>query len=147
MSYRYRISKQRLLMLKSQLKKNGPFESIQDLLKVSTMNERLLQRLCDSILTDGKPILKNLIFPTLNAEKRMVQNYVQSNSFTIIIFFCFVFKSQQINTVLNVHIGINAISWTLMNRQLQVLEWNYKTYENINGKKNVLEQMKQVDIY
>ncbi|XP_067215596.1 transcription elongation factor, mitochondrial isoform X2 [Linepithema humile] len=44
---------------------------------------------------------------------------------------------KKVNTVLGIHIGPNMISWSLLNRDSEVLQWSYKSFPEKRAKENL----------
>lgn len=53
---------------------------------------------------------------------------------------------QDVNTVLGIHIGLDMISWSLLNRDCEVLQWNCKHFERNRAGKNIHSLLQTVNI-
>jgi len=53
---------------------------------------------------------------------------------------------QDVNTVLGIHVGQDLISWSLLNRNCEVLQWNYKTFLSKRTKENIHSLLLEVNI-
>lgn len=53
---------------------------------------------------------------------------------------------QNVNTVLGIYVGHNLISWSLLNRNCEVLQWNYKSFPRKGTKENIHSLLQEVNI-
>jgi len=53
---------------------------------------------------------------------------------------------QNVNTVLGIYIGHDIISWSLLNRNCEVLQWSYKSFPRKEQKENILSLLQTVNI-
>ncbi|XP_012539252.1 transcription elongation factor, mitochondrial isoform X2 [Monomorium pharaonis] len=108
----YSITKKRAEILELYRANNGPFESLHDLLKVKNMNNKYVYNFYKSILcgkkrATPKKIIRGLVVTPQNTKSNL----------------------KDINTVLGIHIGYGMISWSLLNRDCEVLLWNCKSLQ------------------
>lgn len=52
---------------------------------------------------------------------------------------------QDVNTVLGIHTGVDMVSWSLLNRDCELLQWNYKSLLN-RGKDDIHSLLQTVII-
>lgn len=53
---------------------------------------------------------------------------------------------QDVNTVLGIHVGQDLISWSLLNRNCEVLQWSYKTILQKKTKETIHSLLQEVNI-
>lgn len=53
---------------------------------------------------------------------------------------------QNVNTVLGIYIGPDMLSWSLLNRDCEVLEWQYKFFSRDHAKQNLHSLLQTVNI-
>ncbi|XP_018402154.1 PREDICTED: transcription elongation factor, mitochondrial-like [Cyphomyrmex costatus] len=116
----YSITKQRAQKLESYRETNGPFKSLDDLLQVQSMNNKCTYNFYKSIICGKKR--KN--------PKKIMSGLVVTPQSTG-------YNYKNINTVLGIYIGHNIISWSLLNRNCEVLQWSYKSFPRTDKKENI----------
>lgn len=60
--------------------------------------------------------------------------------------FCLYEILQDVNTVLGIYIGSDMISWSLLNRDCEVLQWSYKCFPQNRFKENIHSLLQIVSI-
>lgn len=114
----YSITKKRAENLECYRTNNGPYKSLKDLLQVKGMNDKCLYKFYKSIIhgkkrTGPKKITRGLVLtPKPSSQK-------------------------DVNTVLGIYIGPDMISWSLLNRDCQILQWDYQCFPSSTLKKNI----------
>lgn len=91
-------------------KTNGPYKSIADLSSVKDISDVVIKQLCESVLAEKRntkirKVRTQLLIPPLREE-----------------------ECKATNTLLGIHVGNNIVSWALMDKQYNILEWNYKSF-------------------
>ncbi|XP_018365929.1 PREDICTED: transcription elongation factor, mitochondrial-like isoform X2 [Trachymyrmex cornetzi] len=117
----YSITKKRAQTLESYRENNGPFESLDDLLQVQNMNNRWIYNFYKSIIYGKKRKKPKKIMSGLVITPRSTEN-----------------NHKNINTVLGIYIGHDIISWSLLNRNCEVLQWSYKSFPQKGKKEDIL---------
>ncbi|GAB1866648.1 UPF0629 protein C17orf42-like protein [Camponotus japonicus] len=113
----YSITKKRAENLECHRANNGPYNSLEDLLQVKGINNNCLHKFYKSIIygkkRTPKKITRGLILtPKTNDQK-------------------------DVNTVLGIYVGPDMISWSLLNRDCEVLQWSYKCFPQNKLKGNI----------
>lgn len=88
--------------------KNGPYESLNDLVIKTNINENILNEFYNSMLNHekiSKKINKFIVTPNIN-------------------------KIKMPQMILGIHVGPNAISWTLLNSNFNILNWDCLVWRN-----------------
>lgn len=113
----YSITKKRAENLECHRANNGPYKSLEDLLQVKGMNDKCLYKFYKSIIcgkrTGPKKITRGLVLTPKPSNQK------------------------DVNTVLGLYIGSDMISWSLLNRDCQVLQWDYKCFPSSTLKENI----------
>ncbi|EGI60314.1 PREDICTED: transcription elongation factor, mitochondrial-like isoform X1 [Acromyrmex echinatior] len=117
----YSITKKRAQKLESYRENNGPFESLDDLLQVKGMKNRWLYNFYKSIIYGKKRKNPKKTMSTLIITPRSIGN-----------------NHKNVNTVLGIYVGHDIISWSLLNRNCEVLQWSYKSFPRKEKKENIL---------
>ncbi|KYM80246.1 UPF0629 protein C17orf42 like protein [Atta colombica] len=116
----YSITKKRAQILESYRENNGPFESLEDLLQVQDIKNKWIYNFYKSIIY-GKKRKNSKIMSGLVITPRNIGN-----------------NHKNVNTVLGIYIGHDIISWSLLNRNCEVLQWSYKSFPRKEQKENIL---------
>lgn len=53
---------------------------------------------------------------------------------------------QNVNTVLGIYVGHDIISWSLLNRNCEVLQWSYKSFPRKEKKEKIHSLLQTVNI-
>ncbi|XP_011143489.1 transcription elongation factor, mitochondrial-like [Harpegnathos saltator] len=115
----YSITKQRAQSLEIYRTNNGPYKSLEDLLKVKSISEKSLHKFLKSIINGDKKASKKITSGLVITPK--VANGNQKD----------------VNTILGIHVGQDIISWSLLNRDCEVLQWCYKSFTRSGTKENL----------
>ncbi|XP_011255371.1 transcription elongation factor, mitochondrial isoform X2 [Camponotus floridanus] len=113
----YSITKKRAENLECHRANNGPYKSLEDLLQVKGINNNCLHKFYKSIIYGNKGTPKKITRGLILTPKANDQ--------------------KDVNTVLGVYIGSDMISWSLLNRDCEVLQWNYKCFPQTKLKGNI----------
>ncbi|XP_077273882.1 transcription elongation factor, mitochondrial isoform X2 [Temnothorax americanus] len=115
----YSITKKRAEKLELHRANNGPFESLDDLLQVRSMNNKCVYNFYKSIICGKKKppkkIMSGLVVTPQNTDT----------------------SQRDVDTVLGIYIGHDLISWSLLNRDCEVLQWSYKSFPRKGPKENI----------
>ncbi|KMQ90137.1 hypothetical protein RF55_10135 [Lasius niger] len=114
----YSITKNRAQSLECYRTNNGPYNSVEDLLQVKGMNNKCLYKFYKSIICGKKR----------TGPKKITRGLVLTPKTT---------NQKDVNTVLGIYIGTDMISWSLLNRDCEVLQWNYKCFPQSGLKENI----------
>lgn len=72
---------------------------------------------------------------------------MKNNSlFCLHAFFINFYMLQNVNTVLGIHVGLNEISWSLLNYNCNVLQWDYESFPRTEKKENIHSLLQKVNI-
>lgn len=150
---RYSITKKRAQSLECYRTNNGPYNSVEDLLQVKGMNNNCLHKFYKSIVcgkkrTGPKKITRGLVL-TPKTTNQKVQEIILNFQIEILYYIYYYLFSlipvrsilyeilQDVNTVLGIYIGTDMISWSLLNRDCEVLQWSYKCFPQSGLKENI----------
>ncbi|XP_071562003.1 transcription elongation factor, mitochondrial [Temnothorax nylanderi] len=115
----YSITKKRAEKLELHRANNGPFESLDDLLQVPSMNNKCVYNFYKSIICGKKrppkKIMSGLVVTPQNTDT----------------------SQRDVDTVLGIYVGHDLISWSLLNRDCEVLQWSYKSFPRKGPKENI----------
>lgn len=116
----YSITKKRAEKLELHRANDGPFKSLDDLLKIQSMNNKWVYNFYKSIIcgkrkASPKKIMSGLVVTPQNTEADL----------------------KDINTVLGIYVGYDLISWSLLDRNCEVLQWDYKSFQRKEKKENI----------
>ncbi|XP_035737018.1 transcription elongation factor, mitochondrial-like isoform X2 [Vespa mandarinia] len=109
---RYRIPQSLAIKLHLYREKYGSYKSLKDILEVQDMTKELLNIFIQSIINDK--------------QFKIMHNFKKS-----IILPLADIPQDQISTILGIHVGTNIISWTLLESEENVLDWNYENFLQI----------------
>ncbi|KAL0106115.1 hypothetical protein PUN28_016088 [Cardiocondyla obscurior] len=112
----YSITKKRAEKLELYRTNNGPFQSLEDLLEVQSSNNKWVYNFYKSIIYGKKKISK------------IISGLVVTPPNT---------NQKDVNTVLGIYIGHDLISWSLLNRNCEVLQWSYKYFPQKENKATI----------
>ncbi|XP_011876089.1 PREDICTED: transcription elongation factor, mitochondrial [Vollenhovia emeryi] len=115
---KYSITKNRAEKLELLRANNGPFESLDDLLQIQSMNNKWVFNFYKSILCGKKKPPKKII-PGLIATPQNTGN------------------QKDVNTVLGIYVGHDLVSWSLLNRDCEVSQWGYKSFPRKGTKETI----------
>lgn len=124
----YSITKKRAQSLESHRADSGPYSSLEDLLRVKGIDNKCLLKFYKSILcgkknSASKKIMRGLILtPTTTSDRH-----------------------EDVSTVLGIYIGQDMISWSLLNRDCEVLQWSYKSFPQ-DKQRNTLHSLLQMTL-
>lgn len=113
----YSITEKRAQKLESYRANKGSFESWEELLQVNT-NNKWVYNFYKSIIIGKKK----------KKPKKILQGLVATPQNT---------DQKDVNTVLGIYVGSDIISWTLLNRNCEVLQWTYKSFPQKEKKENI----------
>ncbi|XP_072743535.1 transcription elongation factor, mitochondrial isoform X2 [Anoplolepis gracilipes] len=113
----YSITKKRVQNLESHRANNGPYNSLEDLLQVKGITNKCLHTFYKSIICGKK-----------KSPRKITRGLVLTSKPT---------DQKNVNTVLGIHIGQDMISWSLLNRECEVLQWSYKCFPQNRLKENI----------
>ncbi|KAL6425176.1 hypothetical protein ACFW04_009438 [Cataglyphis niger] len=113
----YSITKKRAQSLEDHRTNNGPYNSLEDLLQVKGINNKCLFKFYKSIISNKK-----------KSPRKITQGLILTPK---------TFNQKDVNTVLGIYIGSNMISWSLLNRDCEVLQWSYESFPQNKLKENI----------
>ncbi|XP_050459899.1 transcription elongation factor, mitochondrial-like [Cataglyphis hispanica] len=113
----YSITKKRAQSLEDHRTYNGPYNSLEDLLQVKGINNKCLFK-----------FYKSIISSKTKSPRKITRGLILTPK---------TFNQKDVNTVLGIYIGSNMISWSLLNRDCEVLQWSYKSFPQNKLKKNI----------
>ncbi|KAM0737219.1 Transcription elongation factor, mitochondrial [Formica fusca] len=113
----YSITKKRAQNLEHHRSNNGPYNSLEDLLQVKGINNKCLYK-----------FYKSIIYGKKKSPRKITRGLVLTPK-TI--------NQKDVNTVLGIYIGSDMISWSLLNRDCEVLQWSYKCFPQNRFKENI----------
>ncbi|KAK2576299.1 hypothetical protein KPH14_005664 [Odynerus spinipes] len=117
---KYNISASQINALQLHREKNGPYNSLQDVLRVEGMDEHSLNKFLHLVISD-KQYKKQQRF-----KKSIITPSIDSTGL------------ETVSTILGIYIGTNIVTWTLLELGENVLEWNYESFADIPDNKNTL---------
>ncbi|XP_020293113.1 uncharacterized protein LOC109859353 [Pseudomyrmex gracilis] len=115
----YSITEKRVKNLELYRTDNGPYVSLEDLLKVKGMNNKCLYKFYKSIISGKKKGLKKI-------KKGLVLTPQTTWD-----------DQKDVNTVLGIYVGQDMVSWALLNRDCKVLQWSFKSFPENESRKNI----------
>ncbi|XP_011630409.1 transcription elongation factor, mitochondrial-like isoform X1 [Pogonomyrmex barbatus] len=116
----YSISEKRAQNLELHRANNGPFTSLEDLLQVKNMNKKCTYNFYKSIILGKKRIGPKKSMSGLVITPKNIVN-----------------DQKDVNTALGIYVGYDMISWSLLNRDCQVLQWSFKCFPQKESKENI----------
>ncbi|XP_032665582.1 uncharacterized protein LOC116841588 isoform X2 [Odontomachus brunneus] len=99
---------------------NGQYDSLEELLQVNGMNDKNLYKFYKSIVSGKKKKTPRKVISDLVLTSKVTTN-----------------DQKDVDTVLGIYIGQDVISWSLLNRDCEVLQWNYKRFERNRARENI----------
>ncbi|XP_018318070.1 transcription elongation factor, mitochondrial [Mycetomoellerius zeteki] len=115
----YSITKKHAQKLESYRENNGLFKSLDDL-PVWSMNNKWIYNFYKSIIYG-----KERKIPKKNMSNLVVTPQSTRNN------------HKNVNTVLGIYVGHDIISWSLLNRNCEVLQWSYKSFPRKEKKEKI----------
>ncbi|XP_014484516.1 PREDICTED: transcription elongation factor, mitochondrial-like isoform X2 [Dinoponera quadriceps] len=116
----YSITKTRAKNLELHRTNNGLYNSLEDLLQVKGLNNKCLYQFYKSIITGTKN----------KTSKKVISGLVVTPKITDD-------NQKEVNTVLGIHVGQDMISWSLLSRDCEILQWQYKSFTRNRVKENL----------
>lgn len=112
---RFDVSQGRIRSLDSWRNKKGPFKSLADVLEVDGLGVKVLERLCESIVTNDKQTVVNIKVSNNSKNRRQFLMPQLSNEQTSIL-----------SSAVGLHLGPAGISWTKLCRYGNQLDsWGF----------------------
>lgn len=132
--FRYNISQTRIKSIKSWRNRKGSFQSLNDILEVDGLSVKVLEKLCESIIT-------NLNHPTDQTSVKAVKiNHRQFLSPPVTVETLNVSAEaflgpsklvdilQKLTTTVALHVGPSGISWARLNRECVLDDWDFDNF-------------------
>ncbi|KAJ8933684.1 hypothetical protein NQ318_011460 [Aromia moschata] len=146
---RFNVSQNRIKNLVSWKSKKGPFRTLHDVLEVEGLGEKVLEKICQNIISD-KDVFEEKSMKTNNiTNKRLKQLITPPLNGNVI---------NNLQSAVGIHLGPIGISWAKLScRENKLTEWSYEDFsvlpkkmfpaDNFELAIKILQRLPSADIY
>lgn len=119
---KFNVSQNRIKNLELWKTKKGPFKSLNEVLEVEGLGEKVLEKICENIISEN---ITSKIYKNLTSKK--IRNILSPSFDTIPI--------KEVKEAVGIYLGPTGISWAKLScNDNKLLNWNYESFTELPKK-------------